>query len=126
MPDSFDLNNVPRSTDAIAQVPTSSSEVSIRTMASDLELMGESGGMVNQGGPQGIQVPVTLHPDTSVAAVPVTGAATGMAGLPDAPAAPQLQARPASGRGRHILITIIVILAVLGLFALGYFVIGGK
>jgi hypothetical protein len=105
MPDSFDLNNVPRATDAVPQIPTSSSEVAVRTMASDFELMGQSGGMVNQTAPQGMQVPVTLHPEVPAPGIPVP--------QPSGP-----------GLGKIVLITVIIIVAMGGLFALGYFVIG--
>ena len=72
-------------------------------MASDLELMGQSGGMVGQSAPQGIQVPVTLHPEAAPSGIPV----------------PQ---PPASGTGKIIIITVLVVLGAAGLFALGYFV----
>jgi hypothetical protein len=104
MPDSFDLNNVPRAADAVPAIPTSSSEVAVRTMASDIDLMGQSGGMVSQGVPQGTQVPVTLHPEGQVQEFPTAEATSSPAKL--------------------ILVTIIIILGALGLFALGYFVIG--
>lgn len=100
MADSFDLNDKSRAADAAPAIPTSSSEVAVRTMASDLELMGQSGGMVGQSAPQGMQVPVTLHPE---------------AGAPQP---------PAPGRGKTIIITVAVILGVLGLFAIGYFFVG--
>ena len=103
MPDSFDLNNVPRATDAVPTIPTSSSEVAVRTMASDIDLMGQSGGMVSQSAPRGTQVPVTLHPETTANQFPTT---------------------PSGNRGKLVIITVIVILGALGLFALGYFVIG--
>lgn len=106
MPDSFDLDNRSRSADAVPAIPTSTSEVAVRTLASDIELMGQSGGMVNQSAPQAVQVSVTLHPEA-------------VAGQPFATAAPA-----SSGHGRTILIAVIVVLAALGLFALGYFVIG--
>lgn len=112
MPDSFDLNNQPRAADAVPQIPTSASEVAVRTMASDLELMGQSGGMIGQSVPQSMQVPVTLHPET----------AASLAGAPASASAPAPQA--SRSFGRYILITVIVILAVFGLLALGYFVIG--
>jgi len=105
MPDSFDLNNQPRAADAVAQIPTSSSEVSVRTMASDLELMGQSGGMVSQAAPQPMQVPVTLHPE-----------AEAQSGSPGP--------SRSSGAGKIIFFTVLIVLGMLGLFALGYFVIG--
>lgn len=107
MADSFDLNNVPRAVDAVPAIPTSDSEVAVRTMASDFELMGQSGGMVSQSAPQGVQVPVTLHPEAA-------------ASQPGADRVPQTS----SGHGKTILITVAVIIAVGGLFALGFFVIG--
>src|SRR5882724_9871111 len=100
MPDSFDLNNVPRAADAVPQIPTSSSEVAVRTLVSDIELMGQSGGMVSQGAPQGTQVPVTLHPESQAEQFPTSS----------------------SSRGKAVLMTFVIILAALGLFALGYFV----
>lgn len=108
MPDSFDLNNQSRAADTAPQIPTSASEVDVRTMASDLELMGKSGGMVGHGAPQGMQVPVTMHPLADAVGQPTAGQA------------PQ----PPAARGKHILITVAVVLGVLGLFALGYFGIG--
>lgn len=102
--ESFDLNNQSRAADAAPQIPTSSSEVSVRTMASDLELMGQSGGMVGQSAPQGVQVPVTIHSEDVASGIPT----------PPQPSA--------SGRGKAIIITVLVILAAAGLFALGYFV----
>lgn len=101
-PDSFELNNQPRAADAVPQIPTSDSEVAVRTMASDFELMGQSGGMVNQSALQGVQVPVALHPE----ATPQPAQSSGM------------------GRGKIILITVAVVIVMGGLFALGYFVIG--
>lgn len=100
--DSFDLNNVPRAVDAVPQIPTSDSEVAVRTMASDFEAMGQSGGMVSQSVLQGTQVPVTLHPESAASAPQASG----------------------PGRGRAILITVAVVIVMGGLFALGYFVIG--
>lgn len=110
MADSFDLNNIPRASDAVPQIPTSSSEVAVRTMASDLELMGQSGGMVGQSVPQGVQVPVTLHPENAEPPMRQPGEII----VPQAP----------SGRGKHILITLAVVVAILGLLALGYFIAG--
>jgi hypothetical protein len=116
-PESFDLNNQSRSTDAVPTIPTSTSEVAVRTMASDIELMGQSGGMTGQTqtqsrqqvstpqapqtaqAPQGMHVPVTLHPDEEAAVE-----------------------APSGGRGKMVLITIVVIVVALGLFSLGYFV----
>jgi len=105
MPDSFDLNSAMRAGDTVPQIPTSSSEVAVRTMASDIDLMGQSGGMVGQVAPQGTQVPVTLSPETPTQEFPTTGS-------------------PSTGNGKLVLITIAIVLAGLGLFALGYFVIG--
>ena len=101
--DSFDINNQPRAADTVPAIPTSASEVSVRTMTSDLELMGQSGGMVNQAAPQAMAVPVVLHPE----------AAAGQTPQPSS-----------SGRGKMILIMLGVIVAIAGLLALGYFVVG--
>lgn len=106
-PNSFDLNNQPRAADAMPQIPTSTSEVEVRTMASDLEMMGKSGGMVNQSAPTAMQVPVEFHQ----AAEP-----------PEPPAG--RTASPPSGKAKVIIITAIVLLVFVGLFALGYFVLG--
>ena len=100
MSEGFDLNNQSKAAGALPPIPTSASEVAVRTLASDLEAMGQSGGMLNQGGPASMQVPVALHFDS--------------------PAAEEAAAQ--HSRSKVILITAAIILAILGLFALGYFV----
>ena len=119
--ESFDLNNQSRAADAAAALPTSSSEVQVRTMASDFELMGRSGGMVDQAGPQSMHIPVTLHPETIIRPQP----------NPLNPHQEQPVVVPPEGpqpvRGGHlkiVLITTLVTLAIAGLLALGYFVVG--
>ena len=90
-------------------------------MASDFELMGKSGGMVDQTGPQSMHIPVTLHPEEITRPQP----------NPLNPHQEQPVVVPPEGpqpvRGGHlkiVLITTLVTLAIAGLLALGYFVVG--
>jgi hypothetical protein len=48
MADSYEIPIANKSAQAVPVVPSSTSEISIRTMASDIELMGKSGGTVGQ------------------------------------------------------------------------------
>ena len=84
-------------------------------MSSDFELMGKSGGMIGQT-PQSMKVPVTLHPEGIIRPQPAPEFG------PPAMAVPEPQ--PSRGHGKAILITALVIVGVLGLLALGYFVLG--
>src|SRR3989344_2799667 len=116
-PDSFDLNNQSRAADAAAALPTSSSEVQVRTMASDFELMGRSGGMVDQAGPQSMHIPVTLHPETIIRPQPNPLAQP-------QPVVASEEPQPPRSHLKIVLITTLVTLAIAGLLALGYFVVG--
>jgi hypothetical protein len=90
---------------AVPAVPPSTAEVSIRTLQSDLELIGRSGGMPAT---QFTRVPVS--PDNSPA--------VGAAGVP-LPAA--REAGEPSSSGRILVWTIVILAAVALLFVAGYY-----
>lgn len=74
--DEFVAGNESRSADAVPRVPQSSAEISIRTLASDLDMIGKNGGMTGgsvqrvemapeaeaERGPAGVAVPVIPRP----------------------------------------------------------------
>ena len=118
MADSFEAGNVSRSADTAPLVPPSSSEVTVRTMFSDLAAMGQSGGMPQTGG---FTIPTAdpFAPRTQagdLGALPVT----------DISVSNNQTVRPPSdahGAVRVIMVTVAIGIAALALFALGFYII---
>ncbi len=108
MPDSMEPQ---KSVGAVPMVPPSTSEVSLRTMASDIDLMGKSGGLAGQALPVAEIQRVAIKPETSEPVGP-TGVATP-------------QSRPASLQDSHWLVIlmwgIVIIVGGALLFGIGYY-----
>lgn len=112
MAESFDLNTPQKSAEAVPMVPPSTSEVSVRTLASDIELMGKSGGMVGQGLPTASIEQVAVSPQARQAVGP-TGVPT--------PASRGAEASPDSHWFKILMWTVVVLLGGGLLFVIGYY-----
>ncbi len=104
----FSAGPVSRSADAVPAVPQSTTEVTIRTLQSDLEMIGKSGGLSGQGMMMEHVERVAVAPEPEMAVGP-----TGVA----APRAPQ----PVRDRGRAMVMTIVILVIAAVLFAFGFF-----
>ncbi len=101
-----------KSAEAVPVVPPSTSEVSMRTMQSDLSLMGQSGGGAPMADITRVSMPADNSPATGPLGVPMPGAA-----------APAAGAKP-EARWMKPLIWTLVILAGAGiLFGIGFYVV---